>query len=53
MIHPSITKLEALDDVCVKENLEIVDNDYDLGWKPVPDSIAITMIILSNGNNLI
>ncbi len=53
MIHPSITKLEALDNVCVKENLEIVVNDYDMGWKLVSDSIAITTIVLGNGHDLI
>jgi hypothetical protein len=53
LIHPSITKLEALDDVCVKENLEIVNNDYNIGWKPALDSIAITTIILGNGHDLI
>ncbi len=53
LIHPSITKLEALDDVCVKDNFEIVNNDYDMGWKPALDSIAITTIVLGNGHNLI
>jgi hypothetical protein len=52
-LDPSITKLEALDDVCVKENLEIVNNDYNMGWKPVSDSIAITTIVLGNSHNLI
>ncbi len=42
LIHPSFTKLEALDDVCVKENLEIADNDFGMGWKPELDSINIT-----------
>ncbi len=53
MIHPSIMQLEALDDVCVKDNLEIIDDDYDMGWKPVLDSIAITKIVLGNGHDLI
>jgi hypothetical protein len=42
LIHPSFTKLEALDDVCVKENLETADNDFGMGWKPESDSIDIT-----------
>jgi hypothetical protein len=53
LIHPSITKLEALDNVCVKENLEIVNNDCNMGWKLALDSIAITTIVLGNGHNLI
>ncbi len=53
MIHPSITKLEALEDDCLKENLEIADNDYDMGWKPALDSIVITTIVLGNSHNLI
>ncbi len=42
LIHPSFTKLEALDNVCGKENLEIANNDFDMGWKPGLDLIFIT-----------
>ncbi|KAL3806958.1 hypothetical protein ACHAXA_011375 [Cyclostephanos tholiformis] len=53
LIHPGVTKLESLDDVCVKENLEIVDDDDDIGWKPASDSIAITSIVLGDGHDQI
>jgi hypothetical protein len=52
-IHPRTPKLEALDDVCVKENLDIVDDDNDIGWKPASDSIAIALIVLGNSDDLI
>ncbi len=47
LIHPSFTKLEALEDVCVKENLEIANNDFGMGWKPELDSIDITQSLSS------
>ena len=46
LIHPEITKFEVLDDVCVKANLDIVDDGNDIGRRPASDSIAITSLIL-------
>ena len=46
LIHPEITKFEVLDDVCVKANLDIVDDGNAIGRRPASDSIAITSLIL-------
>lgn len=51
LIHPHETRLEALDDVCVKANLEIVDDGDVVGRKPASDAIAITSLLLSDGGN--
>lgn len=48
LIHPDLTKFEALDDVCVKANLDIVDDGNDIGRRPASDSIAITSLILGD-----
>ncbi len=37
----------------MKENLERVDDDYDMGQKQALDSVAITTIVLGNSHNLI
>jgi hypothetical protein len=51
-IHPEDeTKLEALNDVCVKANLEIVDDGEVVGRKPASDALAITSLVLSNSGN--
>lgn len=49
-IHPGTLRLVALEDVCVKENLAIVD-DEDVGWRPGSDSIAIASLVLGNGDD--
>ena len=48
LIHPEMTKFEVLDDVCVKANLDIVDDGNDIGRRPASDSIAITSLILGD-----
>ncbi len=47
-IHPDETKLEALNDVCVKANLEIVDDGEVVGRKPASDALAITYLVLGD-----
>lgn len=51
LIHPEMIEFEALEDVCVKENLDIVDDGNDIGLRPASDSIAITSLILGDGGN--
>ncbi|KAL7537014.1 hypothetical protein ACHAXR_007547 [Thalassiosira sp. AJA248-18] len=49
LIHPETKKFEALEDVCVKENLEIVDDT--IGRKPASDSIAIASLLLGDSGD--
>ena len=51
LINPEVTKFEALDDVCVKESLEIVDDGNDVGQRPASDSIAMASLILGDSDN--
>jgi hypothetical protein len=51
LINPEDTKFEALDDVCVKETLEIVDDGNDVGRRPASDSIAMASLILGDSDN--
>jgi hypothetical protein len=51
LIHPEVTKFEALDDVCVKGSLEIIDDGNDIGRKPASDSIAMASLILGDSDN--
>ena len=51
LIHPEETKLEALNDMCVKSNLDIIDDGDDVGRKPASDALAITTLVLSDSGN--
>lgn len=51
LVHPDTKKLEALDDVCVLENLGIIDDGKTRGRKPASDIIAISSILLGDNDN--
>jgi len=51
LIHPEVKKFESLEDVCVRENLSMVDDGNTIGRKPASDSIAIVSLILGDHDN--
>ena len=51
LIHPGIKQFETLDDVCVKANMEMIDDGTDIGRRPASDSIAMASLLLGNTDN--
>jgi len=51
LIHPEVKKFESLEDVCVREDLSMVDDGNSIGHNPASDSIAIVSLILGDHDN--
>ena len=51
LIHPETERFGTLADVCVKGNLELVDDGNTVGRKPASDSIAIASLLLGEGTS--
>ena len=51
LIHPDVNKFESLEDVCVREDLAMVDDGNSIGRKPASDSIAIVSLLLGDHDN--
>ncbi|KAL9187112.1 hypothetical protein ACHAXT_010832 [Thalassiosira profunda] len=52
LIHPDVRSFEALEDVCVRADLSLVDDGNTVGRRPASDSIAIASLLLGDGKNL-
>eukprot|EP00578_Thalassiosira_sp_NH16_P002999 CAMPEP_0181140008 /NCGR_PEP_ID=MMETSP1071-20121207/35083_1 /TAXON_ID=35127 /ORGANISM="Thalassiosira sp., Strain NH16" /LENGTH=1022 /DNA_ID=CAMNT_0023226947 /DNA_START=76 /DNA_END=3144 /DNA_ORIENTATION=+ len=53
LIHPKVMEFEALENVCVKQNLEVVDDGLHVGVKPASDSIALASLLLGDSDIMI